>query len=302
MRFRARAGADQYQLIVDVVQAVHVPGEFLCFHLKPDSLRVVVNQNNVGHRHDITPSFATFDTNTFFFEYRVESRANDEIFLRCDPVQFLRASRSVKAAPETFFKLTQKNGLPRITLEAIMVNGAQVTQDIPIRVLRENGMYAFDEPSVDPPEIRMMLPPDAASLRAVVERLKSFDKFVSVSANISGRLEFETAAASIKIRTIYDGLRAKGPQRIGFRRDVEFERAPTQDGHQRSSSVVKLDSRQLSQALKCTSIRHDRVLLCLSTDNVCILHVTMFNKSGAITLYLPACVRDSEQVLQDDNG
>ena len=33
MRFRARVGADQYQLITDVIQAMYKQGEFLCLKL-----------------------------------------------------------------------------------------------------------------------------------------------------------------------------------------------------------------------------------------------------------------------------
>lgn len=289
MRFRARAGAEQYQLIADVVQAIHVPGEFLCLHLTKDNFRTVVNRNHAGQGSEIIPSYASFDSEVLFFDYRIESRADNQICLECDPGQFLRASRSVKKAPEVTFTLTRKNGLPRITLEAVMVNGVHVTQDIPVKVMKPEDFHITEEPNVPPPEVRVMLPSDSTSLRAVVDKLKSFDKFVSVSASVSGQLVLESTAPSLRIRTVYNGLVAKGAKGNSAGVDPGVSATPP-------PSVVQLLSKHLSLALKCSTIRHDRMLFCLTTDEVCIVYMAIFNKAGVVTLYLPACQREDDEI------
>ena len=53
----------------------------------------------------------------------------------------------------------KKAEIPRIVLEATMING-EVTQDVPVRVLNEDEFQNADEPVVDPPKVRIMLPKD----------------------------------------------------------------------------------------------------------------------------------------------
>ena len=69
MRFRARAGADQYQLVTDVVQAMHRPGEFLYLKLTKTYLHAIVNNCGAGKGADVVPTFAKFNAaEILFFE------------------------------------------------------------------------------------------------------------------------------------------------------------------------------------------------------------------------------------------
>ena len=70
MRFRARVGADQYQLITDVIQAMYKQGEFLCLKFTRKFLHVIVNNTGAGKSSDVVPTFAKFNAaDILFFEY-----------------------------------------------------------------------------------------------------------------------------------------------------------------------------------------------------------------------------------------
>ena len=288
MRFRGRIGADQLQLISDVVQAMYRQGEFLCLKLTPTHLHAIVNCSNSAGSNGVIPTFAKFNAaEILFFEYLVESNTNNEICLECDPLQFLRASRSVKEAPEVLLTLKKRQEIPRIVLEATMINGVRVTQDVPVRVLNEDEFQNADEPVVDPPKVRIMLPKDVLSIRSVADKLRIFGKYVSIIADLNGCLELNSHSDAVNIRSIYTDLQAQGiidaNQNTSQTGQVQLD-SSTATG---KTSVV-VDSRQLSQALKCTSVRHDRVLFCLTPGEVCIVYLAIFNSVGTLVFYLPA--------------
>lgn len=317
MRFRARAGADQYQLITDVIQAMHRQGEFLCLKFTSRFLHAIVNNSGAGKGSDIIPTFAKFAAaDILFFEYLVESRANNEICVECDPLQFLRASRSVKDAPEVVLKLTKKQSTARITIEATMINGVKVTQDVPVRVLKEDEFQNTNEPIMSPPDIRIMIPKDALSLRSVVDKLKLFGKFVNIKASLNGRLELTSENDAVNINTIYNNLQAKGVRTVN-NSNIDNSKNNNNENNMENScnsnsiinvgkqlqnenqmeATVNVDSKQLSQALKCCTVRHDRILFCLTTDEVCIIYVAIFNQVGTLVFYLPACDRGTDELV-----
>ena len=328
MRFRARVGADQYQLITDVIQAMYKQGEFLCLKFTRNFLHVIVNNTGAGKSSDVVPTFAKFNAaDILFFEYLVESRANNEICVECDPIQLLRASRSVKDAPEVVLKLTKKQSTARITLEATMINGVKVIQDVPVRVLKEDEFQRTNEPVMNAPEIRIMAPKDVSSIRSVVDKLKMFGKFVNITGSLNVRLQLKAQTDAVNIRTIYDGLQAKrgiaGSNTANVYNDSSSNNSSSGNGFinnntyensnivnnsvgnntnyenenkNKNESTVIVDSKQLSQALKCTTVRHDRILFCLTSDEVCVVYVAIFNKVGTLVFYLPACDRIADEL------
>ena len=57
-------------------------------------------------------------------------------------------------------------------------------------------------------------------------------------------------------------------------------------------SVVKVDVKQLSQAMATTSVRSEDIAFCLSTDYVLILYIKLHSGAGHLTLYLQGLERD----------
>ena len=86
---------------------------------------------------------------------------------------------------------------------------------------------------------------------------------VSIIADLNGCLELNSHSDAVNIRSIYTDLQAQGiidaNQNTSQTGQVQLDSSTTTG----KTSVV-VDSRQLSQALKCTSVRHDRVLFCLT--------------------------------------
>ena len=67
MRFRARVGADQYQLITDVIQAMYKQGEFICLKFTRKLLHVIVNNNGDGKSSDVVTTFAKINADDILF-------------------------------------------------------------------------------------------------------------------------------------------------------------------------------------------------------------------------------------------
>ena len=59
-----------------------------------------------------------------------------------------------------------------------------------------------------------------------------------------------------------------------------------------TTSVVKVDIKQLSQAMATTSVRSEDIAFCISTDYVLILYIKLHGGAGHVTLYLQGLERE----------
>jgi hypothetical protein len=128
MRFRAKAGCEQFQFMADAFQQFQKLSETCTIKFTPEYIFVAANENAGGQ--DGVPAFAKFDQSVLFFDYRIEARAANTICLQIKPAHLLRATRALKDTPEITLSLTKKKGNPKLTLSAKDTRGVDYVQDV----------------------------------------------------------------------------------------------------------------------------------------------------------------------------
>ena len=128
MRFRAKAGCEQFQFVADAFQQFQKLSETCTIKFTPEYIFVAANENAGGQ--DGVPAFAKFDQSVLFFDYRIEARAANTICLEMKPAHLLRATRALKDTPEITLSLTKKKGNPKLTLSAKDTRGVDYIQDV----------------------------------------------------------------------------------------------------------------------------------------------------------------------------
>ena len=120
MRFRAKAGSEQFQFLADVVQHVHRLSATMLLKLGPSAIHLACNENQSG-TGDGLPLFAKLSPADLFFEYRLEARANNHILMSLKPAHLLRAARALREFSLSFvvFLMNRLEGcnppsLPRV--------------------------------------------------------------------------------------------------------------------------------------------------------------------------------------------
>jgi hypothetical protein len=95
MRFRAKAGSEQFQFLADVVQHLHRLSASMLLKLGPTAINLACNEHQSG-TGDGLPVFAKLSPADLFFEYRLEARANNHILVSLKPAHLLRAARALR--------------------------------------------------------------------------------------------------------------------------------------------------------------------------------------------------------------
>jgi len=301
MRFRAKAGCEQFQFLADSFQQFQKLSDKCTVKFTPDYIFVAANEAASG-ANDGVPAYAKFDQNILFFDYRIEARAENTICLEMQPAHLLRATRALKETPEISLALTKKRGNAKLTLTAKDTRGVDYIQDIPVTVLPPDEHDRTDEPMLSVPE-KIVTFKDPIALKTVVDRMKGFDKFLTVTAFPSERLCLSVGTGIVDVITQFAGLEIIQPALA----DGEQEDADNHgDGQQakkgeQAASIVRVDCKQLSQALGVSAIRHESISFCLTTDYVLIVYIKLHNQTGQFTLYLQSAEREDAMEEDDDD-
>lgn len=155
-----------------------------------------------------------------FSDVILESKANNVIGLEVALPNLAHALKAGPSAEWVQVKLTKKGSATYLTIEAQMVDGGMtVLQDVPIRVLNAGDLARHAEPSIPRVSARMLLP-SAASMLAVVDRMRaacSSNKHLFLTADGRAReISLSASTEGISIRTYYRGVgRAPGGPRGG---------------------------------------------------------------------------------------
>jgi len=158
-----------------------------------------------------------------------------------------------------------------------------------------------DEPMLSIPE-KIVTFDDPMALKTVVDRMKGFDKFLTVTAFPKERLCLEVSTGIVHVATQFAGLDIVHTDRDNHSNDNDTEeraeRRRQNDQVDKRPSIVRVDCKQLSQALGVAAIRHDSISFCLTTDYVLIVYIKLHNESGQFTLYLQSVER--EEMMEED--
>ncbi|KAG0335200.1 hypothetical protein BG000_007724 [Podila horticola] len=135
-----------------------------------------------------------------FIEYKVESTADNEIYVEMKTEDITLASRSSANASAIVMRMTGKSSEANMTFvitnEDHLGNSREITQNVPIiKILSAEGASntsAFDEPMMPTPEVHIMLPP-LEQLKHVTASYKSAADFIVISANLRGVMTLTTS-------------------------------------------------------------------------------------------------------------
>ncbi|RUP48796.1 Hus1-like protein-domain-containing protein [Jimgerdemannia flammicorona] len=160
-----------------------------------------------GHPHQRRPQHSIFSN------YRIESVAENEIYLEVMVEYLLRALRSAQNATEVTMKLTKKQGAPTLSFVISSASGGggggggggvggggerlsrggkklDLVQDVPVKVLSPQQMEPVKEPV----------------LRTIAERMKVLGEHVIISANMDGEFTIRVETDLVQVETFYKGL------------------------------------------------------------------------------------------------
>ncbi|KAF8932635.1 hypothetical protein BGZ58_006890 [Dissophora ornata] len=137
---------------------------------------------------------------SLFYEYKIESNSNNEIYLEMKVEDLMLAMRSCSNASAIVMRMTGRSVDAyltfTITTEDHLGNSRPITQNVPIiKILTADGANntsVFDEPMIPTPEVHIMLP-QLERLRYVAASYKNLADYVVISANLAGEMVFTTS-------------------------------------------------------------------------------------------------------------
>ncbi|KAF9283241.1 hypothetical protein BGZ68_005480, partial [Mortierella alpina] len=140
---------------------------------------------------------------SLFHEYKVESNANDEIYLEMKVEDLLLAMRSSNNASAVVMRMTGRSADAfltfTITTEDHLGNSRPITQNVPIvKIMTADGANntaVFTEPMIPTPEVHIMLP-QLERLRHIAASYKNISDYIVISANLDGEMVFTTCDGS----------------------------------------------------------------------------------------------------------
>ncbi|WFD29270.1 Checkpoint protein hus1 [Malassezia sp. CBS 17886] len=175
-------------------------------------------------------SEATDRESVLFRELRVESNNNNEITVEVASESLTRILRTASGAVEVMIRLGKRDAQPYLTVCIFKTShtGAplDVTQELPVRILRPSDLGVLAEPMCPPPDVRLLqrhsssqtyivLPP-LRDVAAIAEQMRPLSSRASVAANNEGAFRLSVLDSEVVGDATWTGLerpaQAKGAQ------------------------------------------------------------------------------------------
>ncbi|KAF9297148.1 hypothetical protein BGZ74_010012 [Mortierella antarctica] len=200
---RLRAKLNRNLLFFKIAQAVEKIGKSVFIKFSPEFVAF-------GAIHSLGDSdqgsggaiqcWSRVPVESVFIEYKVESTADNEIYVEMKTEDITLASKSSASATAIVMRMTGKSSEANMTFvitnEDHLGNSREITQNVPIiKILSAEGASntsAFDEPMMPTPEVHIMLPP-LEQLKHVTASYKSAADFIVISANLRGVMTLTTS-------------------------------------------------------------------------------------------------------------
>lgn len=289
MKFRARLG-EAVQLS-KLTQTLDKVGDQCVVQLSTEAISFAV----VGESSDGVQVYADIARSSLFLDYRIESKAQDQIAFTAKVANLCRALKSscAQANVQTVVKLTKKTGIPSFSFEIEQPQTQlKITHDVPIRlILDDEELERYREPAISVDALAgsasVVLPAaELKGLRNVIERMRSFSAYVVLSIASGpkgGTLRLHMQRENLmSISTTYSGLDRVAQEGI----------PPT------STAEAKVEIKKLSrvlQALLSSDIKMSQVIVCVIPDETVIIKCFLFDpeKQNSIVCYLPISYLDT---------
>nr|XP_019048408.1 HUS1 checkpoint protein [Kwoniella bestiolae CBS 10118]OCF27338.1 HUS1 checkpoint protein [Kwoniella bestiolae CBS 10118] len=189
--------------------------------LSPDQVHFIVpgNESSTG-----VQVWSQVKVATLFDAYKIESNANNEIWVELHLDSLLKVLRSADSSvgsiteskstaalteSDVTLKLNKKGQQP---IWAFEIRGytaqrkpMSITHEIPVKILSPKRQAELNEPLCPQPDIHVVLP-NLLELRNIVSRLSHLADDVKVSANHEGRLELTAKSSRVNLTTTWNEL------------------------------------------------------------------------------------------------
>ena len=303
MRFKATFG-NPAQLSKVVAMYAKLADACLV-HLTPEFLSLAVAPHSNAGVHAI----AEIATRDIFFDYRIESRAENNrisFFVKLDNLN--RAFKSCIAhADRTQVKLTKKmHGAPTLTFEILLTNSrVQVLHDVPLRILQnEEELYSYAEPTYEEgiPSLSVLLPQsELRGIRNVLERMKVFTDYVLlIASDTAPGVASEPNSAQLQLRVERDNLVTITSTYTSLDRVQKNQRELIGEDSRAGEIedvAAKVDIRKLSkvlQSLVSSDVKLHSGICCIIPDRALVLKIFLLSgeadQHSYVVFYFPVQV------------
>ena len=292
MKFKAVVERERFEILNALVTALAKIGTQCAVLLSREELQFAATED--AQSTESLYMFATLEPRHVFSEFRVESRAGNQVAFIIALDNLFRALQSGRQASHVVFKLATKQGSPHLVIETT-ADRIEVCHDIPINLIKASTMVDHYPPAIDEPQAQIeMAPPQ--SLRAVMDRMKLLHHLVQVDVDIEqGRMTFSVTTDNVTMRTFYQDLENKTPGESEPDGAGDGDGDAGADGSRRRrkrTCSVKLNSRQLVRTLNFAHVHSESTVCCITEGQAMQLHVHLWHDIGAISYVIPVLNED----------
>jgi len=270
MRFKARVLNEKCGLFIKVCTTVKKINKECVIHLTERKVQFILTSEVTEGGVQV---WSGINAASLLEDYRIESLNSNEIAFEINVDHLQRALKSGQYAQEITIKLTKKNGIPFLSLAIENSQQMTIIQDVPIVLLSSQQLAQYTEPHLPDPEVHIMMPP-LKLLRHVIDKMKNVSDYVSIEANMAGKLVFKVETEMVTIHTNYVNL--EHPQ-------IEGRSPPRLNLDQKAE--VKVDIKKFARFLYSYQVGPRNVICCIVEGRAVVLHVLLDDLY--LTYYIP---------------
>ncbi|WWC85520.1 uncharacterized protein L201_000384 [Kwoniella dendrophila CBS 6074] len=298
MRFRT--AISNVGLLHKITRSLAALARSCVIRLSPEQVHFIVpgNESSTG-----VQVWSQVKVATLFDSYKIESNANNEIWLELHLDSLLKVLRSADSSvgsisesrstaaltdSDVTLKLNKKGQQPIWAFEirgyTAQRKAMSITHEIPVKILSPKRQAELNEPLCPQPDIHVVLP-NLLELRNIVSRLSHVADDVKVSANHEGRLELTANSSRVNLTTTWKDLNVP----TATSADEEQEPPPPDQMFTVSVAIKGFLKFLTSHLVGGTAIA------CICEDHCLIAYVYIgeLNEAGGVlTFFIPAKITD----------
>ncbi|WVR03258.1 hypothetical protein IAU60_000249 [Kwoniella sp. DSM 27419] len=270
--------------------------------LSPEQVYFIVpgNENSTG-----VQVWSQVKVHTLFDNFKIESNANNEIWLEVNLESLLKVLRSADSSvggigesrqsaaltdSDVTLKLNKKGNQPIWAFEIRGQTAAgkhmSITHEIDVKILSPKRQQELQEPLCPQPDIHVVLP-NLFELRNLASRLSHVADDVKVSANHNGTLQLSVRSSRVNLSTTWNDLSVPTSTVT-----AEDDQPPPSPEHMFSATV------SIKGLLKflTSHLVGGVAIACICEDHCLIAYVYIgeLNEAGGVlTFFIPAKMSDA---------
>ncbi|WWC67135.1 uncharacterized protein I206_101042 [Kwoniella pini CBS 10737] len=298
MRFRT--AISNVGLLHKITRSLAALARSCVIRLSPEQVHFIVpgNESSTG-----VQVWSQVKVDTLFDNYKIESNANNEIWVELHLDSLLKVLRSADSSvgsinesrstaslsdSDVTLKLNKKGQQPIWSFEirgyTAQRKHMSITHEIPVKILSPKRQNELNEPLCPQPDIHVVLP-NLLELRNIVSRLSHIADDVKVSANHEGRLEMTAKSSRVNLTTTWKNLQI--PNSLANEDD---QPPPPEDQMFTVSVAIKGFLKFLTSHLVGGT-----AIACICEDHCLIAYVyigALNEAGGVLTFFIPAKMTD----------